>query len=116
MKNYLKKYILIDGEVIEEPDLLTWGKWFETPGSRTIGRNKIGKIYISTVFLGIDHNFGCGGPPILFETMIFKGKHDKYQERYRNLKDAKEGHLKAVELVENSKMWRRFCKWFWEGL
>lgn len=27
---------------------------------------------VSTVFLGINHNFRPSGPPILFETMIFK--------------------------------------------
>lgn len=31
----------------------------------------LGKFYISTVFLGIDHNFLGKGGPILFETMVF---------------------------------------------
>lgn len=26
--------------------------------------------FVSTVFLGIDHSFGLGGPPILFESLV----------------------------------------------
>ena len=33
-------------------------------------------VFISTVFLGIDHNFNLEGPPLLFETMIFGGIKD----------------------------------------
>ena len=28
-------------------------------------------IVISTVWLGIDHNFGAAGPPLIYETMTF---------------------------------------------
>lgn len=28
-------------------------------------------IWVSTVFLGLDHNMGRGGPPLIFETMAF---------------------------------------------
>jgi len=33
-----------------------WATWFET-GDRRVARKEIGDIAISTVFLGIDHNF-----------------------------------------------------------
>lgn len=58
-------------------------------------------IYVSTVFLVIDHNFGDRGPPVLFETMIFGGEHDGTQYRYTNVEDAKKGHKKAVLLAKN---------------
>jgi hypothetical protein len=48
------------------------------------------------VFLGTDHSFG-DGPPLLWETMIFGGKHDEFQERYSNLADAKAGHKRALQ-------------------
>ena len=55
-------------------------------------------ILVSTVFLGLDHGFG--GVPMLFETMIFGGKHDMFQERYTSLQEAEEGHALALELVK----------------
>lgn len=50
---------------------------------------------ISTVFLGTMH---IGG---LFETMIFGGEHDQYQDRYYTKEAALEGHKKAIEKVKN---------------
>lgn len=59
-----------------------------------------GDILVSTVFLGLDHKFySDDGPPILFETMIFGGEHDQYQERYTTWHDAWIGHHKAIELI-----------------
>jgi len=48
-------------------------------------------VLISTVFLGIDHNFGSGAP-ILFETMVFGGKHNGFQQRYSTWREAVYGH------------------------
>ena len=56
-------------------------------------------VTISTVFLGLDHAWG-DGPPLLFETMIFGGSHDQYQERYSSKKEALAGHKQAVAMVE----------------
>jgi hypothetical protein len=56
---------------------------------------------VSTVFLGLDHSFGHG-PPLLFETMIFGGERDQYQERYSTLQDAMDGHDRAVELAKGT--------------
>lgn len=50
---------------------------------------------ISTVFLGLDHSFG-DKQPILWETMIFGGWLDEYQERYTSHDDAVLGHARAV--------------------
>ena len=53
-------------------------------------------LFVSTVMLGIDHSFGMGGPPLLFETMTFGGELDEYQERYSTRAEALVGHAKAV--------------------
>lgn len=98
MENYILQE---DGEIRKEPDLLKWAKQFEK-ADRHVGNDTIGDIVISTVFLGIDHNHGNDGKPILFETMIFGGEHDEYQERYTDVKSAKIGHRKALELVKSS--------------
>lgn len=55
---------------------------------------------VSTVFLGLDHNFGSGGPPILWETMIFNVETEdgyQFQERYSTREEAIAGHAAAVE-------------------
>ena len=50
---------------------------------------------LSTVFLGIDHNFSINDIPILFESMIFGGGSsiDETQERYASWARAATGHL-----------------------
>lgn len=71
--------------------------------TRRVGEDIISGIRISTVFLALDHRFyGDEGPPILFETMIFGGEHDQYQERYCTWNEAVEGHRHAVLLVMKS--------------
>lgn len=96
-------YILDEqGKPVREPDILKWAHWFEK-ADRHVAKDKFGKVQVSTVFLGIDHNFHANGPPVLFETMIFGGPHDQYQERYSTKEDAIAGHRKAVALVEGEK-------------
>lgn len=94
MNNYT-----LDGKTpVAEPDILVWAKWFEK-ADRSVKKTKLpGFIEVSTVFLGNDHSF-FGGPPMLFETMIFGGEHDGYQERYSTWEDAEAGHQRAIELV-----------------
>jgi hypothetical protein len=53
---------------------------------------------VSTVFLGIDHNFG-NGPPLLFETMVFGGEYDGYCKRYSTWEEAEGGHKTACALA-----------------
>lgn len=74
--------------------------------NRIIRHTYLGKILISTVFLGIEHGF-LEIEPVLFETMIFMNGEDdphnldQYQERYKNYKDALKGHRRAVRMVIN---------------
>lgn len=51
------------------------------------------------MFLAIDHAWLEGGPPILFETMIFKGEHDQYQRRCATYEEALQMHRDALDLV-----------------
>jgi hypothetical protein len=36
------------------------------------------QFYISTIWLGLDHSFGGVGKPVVFETMVFSGRKDKW--------------------------------------
>ena len=74
---------------------------WERNNSRTVAREDIGDATVSTVFLGLDHSFN-GVTPVLWETMIFGGKHDQYQERYKSHYDAIIGHQRAINLVNES--------------
>ena len=64
------KYVLDKaGNTVLEPDLMKMGEGFET-ADRKVAETEIDKLQVSTVFLGLNHNFG-EGPPILWETMVF---------------------------------------------
>jgi hypothetical protein len=81
---------------IDDPE--EWAKWMFLTNDRIIATNKISrKITVSTVFLGIDHNFLQEGQPILFETMIFGGWMDGYQDRHTSYDLALIGHMEALE-------------------
>jgi len=91
------KYILDGQEAVIEPDLHKWGIWFQT-ADRHVASDKIDKIRVSTVFLGLDHSFD-EGPPQLFETMVFGGPLADEMDRYATWAEAKSGHAKMFERV-----------------
>lgn len=97
----VSRYILNGHNAEPCEDLLTWAQWFET-ADRKVADDYAGDwherpVNISTVFLGVDHNFGSEGPPVLFETMIFGGKLAGEQWRYGTWEEAEKGHAHAVE-------------------
>ncbi len=95
------KYIL-DGTTPRQVDLMTWAKWSEDDSKRIVQQDTLPDgVKVSTVFLGLDHSFGMGGPPILWETMIFGGPHDDEQWRYTSHADALAGHATALELARS---------------
>ena len=61
-----------------------------------IGKTTRDGVTVSTVFLGLDHNF-AGTMPVLWETMVFGGPDDQYQERYRSHAEALAGHEAACK-------------------
>jgi hypothetical protein len=59
---------------------------------------------VSTVFLVLDHGFDGGGPPVLWETMVFdppKGSEYGYgwQDRYTSYDGAVAGHIAVVSAI-----------------
>jgi hypothetical protein len=88
-------------------DTLEWAKLFEDKEYKRIAETTIGKHWISTVWLGLDHNYD-GGKPLIFETMVFlKNKNGKTiksdldMDRYSTLEEAKDGHIKMVNKWTN---------------
>lgn len=82
-----------------------WSRSMDTFDGRRVAETTIGTLWVSTVFLGLDHNFG-EGPPLLFESMAFPdrdkdGYQDEMQERYYTWDEAIAGHKAMVEAVRN---------------
>lgn len=86
------------GEPIPCPDFQRYAEWFET-AERHIGNDKRDGVHVSTVFLGMDHGYGDEEGPVLWETMIFGGPHNEYQERYTSRLAALAGHQRALALA-----------------
>ncbi len=89
-------YYGMDGQVIDRDE---FAAMFEDPLGRRVAHDSQGDVSVSTVLLCLDHRFGDEGPPLIFETMIFGGDHDEYQERYSTREQAEEGHRRACELA-----------------
>mgnify|MGYP001559975234 CR=1 FL=1 len=91
-------YYRLDGNIVTHvDDVMEWSRWF-AKANRIIKRDVIDSVIISTVFLGIDHNFGDSGPPILFKTIIF-GDDDVEDHHYATYDEAVAGHERIVELT-----------------
>jgi hypothetical protein len=109
MEALASRYYTLEGDTVKPieghdmPAFIKWAQWFET-ADRIIDKSMIKGVAVSTVFLGVDHNFN-GGAPILFETMIFGGVLDGYQSRCRTKIAALEMHAYAVTKVKRSQMW-----------
>lgn len=75
--------------------LSKWGRWLARADrcvAWTGGKHK----YVSTVFLGLDHRHFGGGPPLVFETMLFVNGNGDEMERYSSWDDAEIGHKAFV--------------------
>jgi hypothetical protein len=81
-----------DGNPRPCPDLTEWALWFER-ADRKVARDELPDGHVvSTVFLGLDHNFTRRGPPILYETLVFNDYGEIAGERYATREEALEGH------------------------
>jgi hypothetical protein len=75
-------------------------QWMEdNPERKAVKQDYVDDIFVSTVFLGLDRSWSNKGL-ILWETMIFGGINDQYQERYNSHEDALEGHQRAIDLIK----------------
>ena len=99
----MTKYILNDlGEPVVENDLHKWGEWFQK-SNRSVCRTAFNEGYVSTVFLGLDHNYSGIGGPVLWETMVFGGAMDQHQVRCNgNREQAEAMHQRVVDMVKAS--------------
>lgn len=112
LKDLPKGYILDGRKVVPVADLFEWARWFEN-ADRRVGFDDTKHFSVSTVFIGLDHNFTSVGPPMVFETMVFEKQptfhkllqrwvHEAAEQmpmhRYSTWREAEAGHLETVRL------------------
>lgn len=103
-------YILDGKTPVACDDLIEWAKASEKTNhvvrrsklsARLLGI-KLSEIKVSTVFLGINHQWG-EGEPLLFETRIFGGPLDGQGDRCSTWDAAEKMHEAWCEKVKNAK-------------
>ena len=109
------RWWLVNGAPQPCPDLLVWARWFESSGQeRIVARTELadGSIVVSTVFLGLDHNFTGRGRPVLWETLVFaRDEQLADMARYTTRANAEAGHLDMVQRVTAQLAERHHREW-----
>lgn len=94
-------FYLLDGQTpVVCDDIQEWGQKFGGV-DRRVALDEIDDIRISTVFLGLDHNYSSYGPPLLFETMVFISDDSERCERYATWDAAAAGHKQIVDIIRH---------------
>jgi hypothetical protein len=96
-------HYILEGHTPRAATLEEWARWFEkSQVERIVAHDTFkvdgGEVFISTVFLGLDHSL-CGGVPMIFETMVFGGDHDGKQWRCSTWDQAVSQHKTALNEV-----------------
>lgn len=96
-------------------DTLRWGELHEDYDYVRVELTEIGPYVVSTVWLGLDHSYMEGGPPIIFESLVFTKtaweddtprddpNHEPLMEidgmRYSTEDEARKGHMDLCTLI-----------------
>jgi hypothetical protein len=133
--HWIGEYVLDEqGNPRPEHDVLTWAQWYQT-AQRQIALTRFRWGRVSTIFLGLDQGyfsfFGSAPDPLTYkplvwETMVFGGKLDREQRRYRSREEALAGHAQLVKECKaaQEKFLDRICikarpkveTWIWKKL
>jgi len=80
-------------------DLMEWAAKMEDVEYKRVAQDVVGDTTVSTVWLGLNHNFGPG-KPLIFETMVFGGEHSDWQDWYSTEAEAIAGHRRVVAAIQ----------------
>jgi hypothetical protein len=98
----------------EPISMMRWARLLEDRDYATVAYDEVNlTVKVSTVWLGLDHNW-FGGIPIIFETMVFTFRDEPYvmpsghelwwegveQYRYSTIEEALAGHAKILAMVQ----------------
>ena len=94
------RYVLDGHKPVPCHDLMAWGQWLQSAPNRVVARTMVREgVEVSTVFLGLDHQFS-NGAPLLFETMVFRNGDGQDMDRYSTWDEAVAGHEAMVKSVQ----------------
>ena len=99
----LPLYWVLEGHTpVPVRDIRRWYEFSKSAEPRRVAETYVGKVWLSTVFLTLDHNWrGPNHPPVLFETMVFGGGElNEAQMRYSTWEEAEAGHQDMLEVVQ----------------
>lgn len=104
-RNYIRHP---DGRIEQCHDVVQFAAWYGNIANRQIARTAVPfgpgdkkAVIVSTVFLGMDHNWTGERDPVLFETVVFIPEETDFDEppfaeRYRTEDEARAGHAAIV--------------------
>lgn len=114
-------------------DVMDWARDFEplkNKKGRNPWKNKIVKqdyffnkrVFISTVWLGLDHSYAENEPPLIFESMVFStflGRNrgnEVAQDRYTTESEARAGHAALVNEWSHAGAWIGYflAEWWYD--
>lgn len=105
--HWMGHYILEGHTPVPVDDVLLWGRWFATADRQVALTTLADGTQVSTVFLGLDHSLRPLGPPLLFETMVFRDGRDEAYDRYSTWEEAVAGHAAMCTRVSREAL--RHC-------
>jgi hypothetical protein len=115
LSDYPRYYRLEGHTPVVCRDVVEWGQWVES-NDRIVEQTHVGRVFVSTIFLGIDLSFGDGYPPLLFETRVFGGWEDGQQVRTSTWETAVAVHTQVVALVRLTRWWpvwfKKVSRWW----
>lgn len=93
-----------DGQPLPDDwyDRTTYGTKYKWVTGKRVARTVIGHIMVSTVWLGLDHDY-LTGTPIIFETITFGDPWNNEMERYDTEENAMRGHLRVLDRLRAGK-------------
>lgn len=97
------QYYKLQGREVVPATREEFAEMFENDDARRVGRTTRNGVTVSTVFLGLDHGFGETAQPVVFETMVFGGPDDEYQERCCTYAEAEAMHERACQTAFRSR-------------
>lgn len=87
-----------DNKPVKARSIVEWGEFMQGD-MRVVARQTVRPgVNVSTVFLGINHQWQRGHPPVLFETMVFRSDGTcRVAGRYETWAKAVIGHVDVVQ-------------------
>lgn len=106
---WMQRYILQGHTPVPVDDPVAWGRWMQA-ADRQVALTSYGEeLVVSTVFLGLNHQWQAGQPPWLFQTILCGLGEAHDCERYSTWADAEAGHARWCAAV------RALLHVRWEG-